>query len=526
MPEIKNSFVKGRMNLDLDKRIIPSGEYTEAFNVQVSTSEDSDVGSVQNVLGNEKLTSFLETVTNTNLICIGSISDEKKNRFYWFVVISDDDGVDIASAIIEHNVDLNNTTPIIIDGDNSRLEFSSDNYITGINVVDDFLFFTDGVTEPKKINIEHFRQNAHTDLVDTNNNIITSDFYVNNINTGNRFTKEDITVIKRKPTKPPVLEIETSTVYGTSDDPETNVFVSPIAFIGYGPGSTQSNPIVTFIVPNTIAVPFDTQYIDPATGSAADYTNITNFTYNTSATNGVPFDVIDVSVPVPFTQGDIILMSDPDEAGSLPSNAQIRFEVINVQYVGGGPAPSSGNTMPSIVAEVELEIISIDPNLTGAAIAYNWSFENEQDILYETQFARFAYRYKYQDGEYSAFGPFTQVAFSAGAFGIHPTREPFNTGMENNITKIILKDFVTYDIPTEVVEIDLLYKKKESTSIFSLDTIKPTNADGSPNVAWTTYDGLNSNITLPSGSIKPASDTGYYEITKDLVYAAVPENQF
>ena len=207
MPEIKNSFVKGRMNLDLDKRIIPNGEYTESFNVQVSTSEDSDVGSVQNILGNDKFTSFLEDVPDTNLICIGSISDEKKNRFYWFVVISDDiTGVDIASAIIEHNVDTVTSTPIIIDGDNSRLEFNSGSYITGINVVDDFLFFTDGVTEPKKINIEHFRQNAHTDLVDANNNIITSNFYVNNINTGNRFTKEDITVIKRKPTKPPVLK--------------------------------------------------------------------------------------------------------------------------------------------------------------------------------------------------------------------------------------------------------------------------------------------------------------------------------
>tara|TARA_R110002020_G_scaffold163660_2_gene349752 strand:- start:519 stop:6341 length:5823 start_codon:yes stop_codon:yes gene_type:complete len=527
MPEIKNSFVKGRMNLDLDKRIIPNGEYTESFNVQVSTSEDSDVGSVQNILGNDKFTSFLEDVPDTNLICIGSISDEKKNRFYWFVVISDDiTGVDIASAIIEHNVDTVTSTPIIIDGDNSRLEFNSGSYITGINVVDDFLFFTDGVTEPKKINIEHFRQNAHTDLVDANNNIITSNFYVNNINTGNRFTKEDITVIKRKPTKPPVLKIETSAVYGSSADPETNVFVSPFAFVGYGPGSTQANPSITFTVPNTIAVPLNTQYIDPVTGLAADYENISGYTYNTSASGGVQFDVIDVVVGVPFTVGDIILMSDPDQPGSLPSNAQIRLEVINIEYIGGGPAPTLSNTMSSIVAVVELEVISIDPTLTGVEIAYDWSFENEQDILYETQFARFAYRYKYQDGEYSAFGPFTEVAFAAGVFGIHPTREPFNTGMENNITKIILKDFVTYDIPTEVVEIDLLYKKEDSTSIFSLDTIRPTTADGSPNMAWITFDGFNSNVTLPSGATKPASDTGYYEITKDLVYAAVPENQF
>ena len=168
MPEIKNSFIKGRMNLDLDKRIIPNGEYGKALNIQVSTSEDSDVGSVQNILGNTKISNFSSP---DPLICIGSISDEKKNRFYWFVVISDDvTGDDIASAIIEYNVDTDTVTPIVIDSDNTRLEFSSDNYITGINIVDDILFFTDGLTEPKKINIEHFRLNAHTDIYDTTNN--------------------------------------------------------------------------------------------------------------------------------------------------------------------------------------------------------------------------------------------------------------------------------------------------------------------------------------------------------------------
>ena len=133
MPEIKNSFIKGRMNLDLDKRIIPNGEYGEALNIQVSTSEDSDVGSVQNILGNTKINNFSSP---NPLICIGSISDEKKNRFYWFVVASDvNSGADLASAIIEYNVEADPATavtPIVIDSDNTRLEFSSDNYITGI----------------------------------------------------------------------------------------------------------------------------------------------------------------------------------------------------------------------------------------------------------------------------------------------------------------------------------------------------------------------------------------------------------
>ena len=43
------------MNKDLDERLVPNGEYTDAMNIQVSTSEGSDVGTVQNILGNKKI---------------------------------------------------------------------------------------------------------------------------------------------------------------------------------------------------------------------------------------------------------------------------------------------------------------------------------------------------------------------------------------------------------------------------------------------------------------------------------------
>ena len=40
---------------------------------------------------------------------------------------------------------------------------------------------------------------------------------------------------------------------------------------------------------------------------------------------------------------------------------------------------------------------------------------DETENLFEFKFPRFSYRYKYEDGEYSPFGPFTQVAFAPGA---------------------------------------------------------------------------------------------------------------
>ena len=52
MGEVKNAFVKSKMNKDLDSRLMPSGEYRNAINAQVSKSEGQDVGALENVLGN------------------------------------------------------------------------------------------------------------------------------------------------------------------------------------------------------------------------------------------------------------------------------------------------------------------------------------------------------------------------------------------------------------------------------------------------------------------------------------------
>ena len=78
MPEIKNQFTGGKMNKDLDERLVPSGEYRDAMNVQVSTSEGSDVGTVQNILGNNVPIGMANIDLNDGAICVGSISDEKK----------------------------------------------------------------------------------------------------------------------------------------------------------------------------------------------------------------------------------------------------------------------------------------------------------------------------------------------------------------------------------------------------------------------------------------------------------------
>ena len=60
MPEIKHNFSAGKMNKDLDERLVPNGEYRNALNIQVKTTDgDSnhlgDAGTVQNLKGTYKI---------------------------------------------------------------------------------------------------------------------------------------------------------------------------------------------------------------------------------------------------------------------------------------------------------------------------------------------------------------------------------------------------------------------------------------------------------------------------------------
>ena len=39
MPQIINTFLKSKMNKDLDARLLPNGEYRDAQNLQISRSQ-------------------------------------------------------------------------------------------------------------------------------------------------------------------------------------------------------------------------------------------------------------------------------------------------------------------------------------------------------------------------------------------------------------------------------------------------------------------------------------------------------
>ena len=84
MGEVQNTFVKSKMNKDLDDRLIPKGEYRNAENINVSRSEGADVGALENILGNIEIANFTtqENVIPDGCVIVGSLIDESLERIY------------------------------------------------------------------------------------------------------------------------------------------------------------------------------------------------------------------------------------------------------------------------------------------------------------------------------------------------------------------------------------------------------------------------------------------------------------
>ena len=297
MAELKRSFAAGKMNKDIDERVLQPGEYRDANNIEISTSEGSNVGSVQTVHGNVARTTVSTTSTEqafglshhvdlsvadctegSPATCVASIADEKNNKIYsliadgiWWVngtsFESDDYLAILSDYILEYNIqdssynyvfndiyrvqtvtsasstlsvinvasnqgvrpgmiarflvgttsedipvkhlfatddgtgagtDITYSTQVVYlespftgtlaagtavefvsdkeaGGDGRVLNFDRNNRITGINIIDDLLFWTDNVSEPKKINIK--RSIAGTGVPQPNPNVVPALVY-------------------------------------------------------------------------------------------------------------------------------------------------------------------------------------------------------------------------------------------------------------------------------------------------------------------------------------------------------------
>ena len=167
MAEVKNAFIKSKMNKDLDDRLIPSGEYRNAINTQVSKSEAADVGALENALGNSLKQEFESGISD--LSSIGYLVDESRNDIYVFLTDNitgsyTPRGIDVDPAegsnhfIYKYNT-LTGAKTKLVEG--PFLNFSKLNPIYGVNLLEESLFWTDNRNQPRKINVISAESNGY-----------------------------------------------------------------------------------------------------------------------------------------------------------------------------------------------------------------------------------------------------------------------------------------------------------------------------------------------------------------------------
>ena len=492
MPEIKNTFLQGKMNKDLDERLIPNGQYRDAINVEVATAEDSDIGTVKNILGNHRV----EELVGVGFTCVGSIADEKTNKLYWFISSYEKD------VILEYDSVNDITLPVVVDlnaGNFKAVLKFSGNIITGINIIDNLLFWTDNNSEPKKINIDTCKAGT-----DPSGDIHTQLEFKNG--SFNGITTQLVSAI-------PVLNSN----FTTYDD--------------YGRFFWAEQKQLEQLFPKEI--------IDSATGS------VIPFAYGTNEFNAEnPYNIRH------YRNGKFLGVRQVKVEGvnsgtgaTSPFGNSVRIEDGAIQ-IGD---VVFGNNISIDIEERHITVIRPKP-LNAPSVKINHSEStggtNKIPNLFETKFPRFSYRYKFNDGEYSVFAPFTAPVFNpkykidknlsvdANVFynkdNAYDVKEPHNKAMVNSIHSVELTDFISAKTPEDAVEIEILYKQEESSVIYSIGTIKHVDPEWH---ATSNHEDVGVDIGLGKSSnvrgfqAEGGYTKGRYTITTENIYAALPANQ-
>tara|TARA_R110002167_G_scaffold306442_1_gene511080 strand:- start:11884 stop:16680 length:4797 start_codon:yes stop_codon:yes gene_type:complete len=179
--DIKTNFIAGKMNKSVDERLIPPGQYIDALNVRLGSTEGTEIGAVENSKGNTKISTLrYEGVPISDLArCIGAYVDGVNENVYWFV--HDPANPVSATGKVDLIVSFNTTTAVLDYHLISvvNLNFNPQYLITGVDLIENLLFWTDDINPPRKINI--------------NRN------YGNPSNLTDGFTSEEINVIVKPP---------------------------------------------------------------------------------------------------------------------------------------------------------------------------------------------------------------------------------------------------------------------------------------------------------------------------------------
>lgn len=473
MAEVKNAFIKSKMNRDLDDRLIPSGEYREAFNAQISRSEGDDVGALENILGNSVVLNGVFEVGQSyadNLTAIGYTVDERSNCIYVFLTdgarefTSDSyikNGNGSNHFIYQYNVATTTATKLV---EGPFLNFSKNFPIYGINLIEDLLFFTDNFNQPRKINVATATSSP-----------------------GYYYNEDQISVSKYNPWQPIDLYQEI-----TAD----RVAANPLLTAAQGEYDSSMRDVVSKFLPN---------------GGTA--------TVTVAATSSTTIDISNIDIP--FYQRTQTTSDNVPQVGMTVgvinfSGGKLRGPIVDT----GAKVSSLGYASPVVNLDNSITVDVNDQLVFNFNHYYNDSYAGDSRFL-EDKFARFTYRFRYDDNEYSIFAPFTQPCFIPKQDGYFLNTEQ-NLGDQQNAFDSTIVDFMenkvnelqlNINLPTtgnllaseyKVKEIDILYKTSDSLAVQVVETIPITeiaSSAGNSNIFIYNYINKKPFKTLPENEL-------------------------
>ena len=486
MANVQNSFIRSKLNKDLDARLIPNGEYRDAKNVQVSRSDGSNVGSLENILGNKNLLDF-GTLTSARVVCIGKVISEPTNEVYLFLTSYTDPNPSQLtynpsgeSYIIVYNSLLNETN-ILVQG--NFLNFSTTHEIYHANLLEGLLFWTDNRNQPRKINVN----------LANPSNLAVPIYYT---------TEDQISVAKYNPFQPIQLWQESA--------------LSPVDPVPY---ETTMKDVTSKVLPNgAVALTGVGQTYPPTIPAEMTFGTLTG----------------EITLPAGPYGATGAAVSYIDASGDVQSIGT----VSSVAYgLGGEPlwtvTLAGGVVWPSVFQSPTngLEVL-FNPNPY-----YDKDFAGDPNFL-EDKFVRFSYRFKFNDNEYSLMAPFTQVAFIPKQDGYFmyvqdgarnytskddqaaAYRSTVVSFVENKVDAIKLLIPLPFPKSTiskllKITELDILYKESDALAIKVIETINIADLTSGTDSSIFQYDYL----SKKPYKVLPSSDT-------TRVYDRVPVRAF
>lgn len=155
MNEVK-IFSQGGLNYDTELHLVPAQDWIDAFNIRMSGSDEQHEAALINIEGNIRIGEYAYHSGDNK--CIGAFSDELRNVVYAFIAneLQHDE-------IIEINIETGMIVPIFKNmdwtGNVDVLQFDPQYKIPSIDIIHrdelegDLMFWTDGLSAPRKINI-------------------------------------------------------------------------------------------------------------------------------------------------------------------------------------------------------------------------------------------------------------------------------------------------------------------------------------------------------------------------------------